>query len=122
MNLSGFGSLNYASNQHITANYKSACNEAGKPNYVAPEDEQLAINGETVTVNTGKYSVNVIRIAYGSNDGSALYKLPADLPQQESGYLPPAARVAVPCAIGAVILAAVLTGVCTKIARKKKAK
>ena len=122
LNLSGFGSLNYASNQHITANYKSACNEAGKPNYVAPEDEQLAINGETVTVNTGKYSVNVIRIAYGSNDGSALYKLPADLPQQESGYLPPAARVAVPCAIGAVILAAVLTGVCTKIARKKKAK
>lgn len=122
LNLSGFGSLNAASNQYISANYKSACNEIGKANYISPQCENLAVNGETVTVNTGKYSVNVIRIAYGTNNGATLYELPEEFPKPEKGYLPPAVRVAVPCAIGAVIIAAVLTGVCTKMARKKKSK
>ena len=122
LNLSGFGSLNAASNQYISANYKSACNEIGKANYISPQCENLAVNGETVTVNTGKYSVNVIRITYGTNNGATLYELPEEFPKPEKGYLPPAVRVAVPCAIGAVIIAAVLTGVCTKMARKKKSK
>ncbi len=122
LNLSGFGSINYASNQYISADYKSACNEIDTEYYVAPQEEQLAVNGETVTVNTGKYSVNVIRIAYGNNDGSTLYQLPADLPEQVSGYLPPALRVAIPCVIGVVVAGAVIAVIAVKISNKKKKK
>lgn len=120
LNLSGFGNINYASNQYICADYKSACNEINTEYYVAPQEEQLAVNGETVTVNTGKYSVNVIRIAYGSNDGSTLYQLPEDLPEQVSGYLPPALRVAIPCVIGVVVAGAVTAVIAVKISNKKK--
>ena len=120
LNLSGFGNINYASNQYICADYKSACNEINTEYYVAPQEEQLAVNGETVTVNTGKYSVNVIRIAYGSNDGSTLYQLPEDLPEQVSGYLPPALRVAIPCVIGIVVAGAVIAVIAVKISNKKK--
>lgn len=120
LNLSGFGNINYASNQFISADYKSACNEIDTEYYVAPQEEQLAVNGETVTVDTGKYSVNVIRIAYGSNDGSTLYQLPDDLPQQVSGYLPPALRVAIPCVIGAVVAAVVIAVIAVKISNKRK--
>lgn len=120
LNLSGFGNINYASNQYICADYKSACNEIDTEYYVAPQEEQLAVNGETVTVNTGKYSVNVIRIAYGSNDGSTLYQLPEDLPEQVSGYLPPALRVAIPCVIGVVVAGAVIAVIAVKISNKKK--
>lgn len=120
LNLSGFGNINYASNQYICADYKSACNEINTEYYVAPQEEQLAVNGETVTVNTGKYSVNVIRIAYGSNDGSTLYQLPEDLPEQVSGYLPPALRVAIPCVIGVVVAGAVIAVIAVKISNKKK--
>lgn len=120
LNLSGFGNLNYASNQHISAEYKSACNEINKPVYVAPADDQLAVNGETVTVEAEKYSVNVIRIAYGDSDGSALYQLPEDLPQAQSGYLPPALRVAIPCVIGGIVAAAVIAVITVKIINKKK--
>ena len=120
LNLSGFGNINYASNQYICADYKSACNEINTEYYVAPQEEQLAVNGETITVNTGKYSVNVIRIAYGSNDGSTLYQLPEDLPEQVSGYLPPALRVAIPCVIGVVVAGAVIAVIAVKISNKKK--
>ena len=120
LNLSGFCNINYASNQFISADYKSACNEIDTEYYVAPQEEQLAVNGETVTVDTGKYSVNVIRIAYGSNDGSTLYQLPDDLPQQVSGYLPPALRVAIPCVIGAVVAAVVIAVIAVKISNKRK--
>lgn len=120
LNLSGFGNLNYASNQHISSDYKSACNEIDKPYYVAPKDEQLAINGETVTVETDKYSVNIIRIAYGKNDGAALYQLPGDLPQAQSGYLPPALRVAIPCVIGGIVAAVVIAVIAVKISNRKK--
>lgn len=122
LNLSGFGDLNYASNQYISADYKSACNEIDTDYYIAPQEKQLEINGETVTVNTDKYSVNVIRIAYGSNDGSTLYQLPEDMPQQVSGYLPPALRVAIPCVIGVVVAGAVIAVIAVKISNKKKRK
>ena len=62
----------------------------------------------------------MIRIAYGSNDGSTLYQLPEDLPEQVSGYLPPALRVAIPCVIGVVVAGAVIAVIAVKISNKKK--
>lgn len=122
LNLSGFSNINYASNQYISADYKSACNEIDTDYYISPQEKQLEINGDTVTVNTDKYSVNVIRIAYGSNDGSTLYQLPENMPQQVSGYLPPALRVAIPCIIGVVVAGAVIAVIAVKISNKKKRK
>lgn len=122
LNLSGFSDINYASNQYISADYKSACNEIDTDYYIAPQEKQLEINENTVTVNTDKYSVNVIRITYGDNDGSTLYQLPEDVPQQVSGYLPPALRIAIPCVIGVVVAGAVIAVIAVKISNKKKRK
>lgn len=122
LNLSGFSDINYASNQYISADYKSACNEIDTDYYIAPQEKQLEINENTVTVNTDKYSVNVIRITYGDNDGSTLYQLPEDIPQQVSGYLPPALRVAIPCVIGVVVAGAVIAVIAVKISNRKKRK
>ena len=117
---SAFGSINCASNQFISADYASACNEVDTDYFVAPQQQELSVSNGVISVDTGKYSVNVIRIAYGENDGSTLYQLPDDLPQQVSGYLPPALRVAIPCVICAVVAAAVAAVIGAKIVRKKK--
>ena len=117
---SAFGSVNCASNQFISADYASACNEVDTDYFVAPQQQELSVSNGVISVDTGKYSVNVIRIAYGENDGSTLYRLPDDLPQQVSGYLPPALRVAIPCVICAVVAAAVAAVIGAKIVRKKK--
>ena len=117
---SAFGSVNCASNQFISADYASACNEVDTDYFVAPQQQELSVSNGVISVGTGKYSVNVIRIAYGENDGSTLYRLPDDLPQQVSGYLPPALRVAIPCVICAVVAAAVAAVIGAKIVRKKK--
>ncbi len=117
---SAFGSVNCASNQFISADYASACNEVDTDYFVAPQQQELSVSNGVISVDTGKYSVNVIRIAYGENDGSTLYQLPDDLPQQVSGYLPPALRVAIPCVICAVVAAAVAAVIGAKIVRKKK--
>lgn len=119
LNLDGFENLNYASNQHISASFKSACNEVDKPYYVAPADDELNINGNTVTVETEKYSVNVIRIAYGSNSGATLYRLPDNTPETKE-YLPPALKIAIPCVAGVAVIAVALAVIITKTIKKHK--
>ena len=120
LNLSGFENINYASNQHISAQFKSACNEVGKKCYVAPVDEKLNISQDSViTVEAEKYSVNVIRIAYGSNDGSTLYTLPDGTPQA-SAYLPLALKIAIPCTAGVIIVAVISAAVISKQIKKRK--
>lgn len=118
LNLSGFENINYASNQSIASDFKSACNELNKPVYVSPIDIVLNINEDTITVEAEKYSVNVIRIAYGDNAGDNLYHLP-DVPMAHF-YLPVAIKIAIPCAAGAVVLAVILTTVVVKTVKKHK--
>ena len=120
LNLSGFGDINYVSNQYISSTFKSACNEIDSEYYVAPQEEELSVDGDTITVTTGKYSVNVIRIAYGSNDGSTLYQLPDNLPEQVSGYLPPVLRVVIPCVVALVVVAAVASVVTVTLVKRRK--
>lgn len=119
LNIDGFENLNSISNLHFSGNFKSACNEIGKPYYIAPEEETLLAENNTVTVETDKYSVNVIRIAYGSNSGEGIYALPDNIPTVSGTYLPPAIKVAVPCAAGAAVLAIILAVVITKIIKKR---
>ncbi len=119
LNLDGFGDVNAASIQHLSAKFHSACNEVGKPCYIAPVEEALGVNGQTVTVEAEKFSVNVIRIAYGDNSGDGFWHLPENTPVAKF-YLPLAIRIAVPCSAGAVILVIVLAVVITRAVKKRR--
>lgn len=123
INLSDFGDINRVSAQSISADYKSATNEIGK-NTTYPVEKDLAA-GENIAVDMGKYDVTVVRVAYGSNDGGALYTLPGFIENmpEVSGYLPPAIRVAIPCGIAAaVIIIAVSIAVSVMMKKKKSRK
>ena len=87
INLDGFDSLNYASNQYIAHSYKSASNEINKQR-VAPEEEELKVAESSVEVKLKANSVNVIRLAYGQNQGDSLYSLPDNISLKTKGYLP----------------------------------
>lgn len=120
LNIDGFKNLNSISHYHFSGNFKSACNEIGKPYYVAPaEDITVIPKSDTITVETDKYSVNVISIAYGSNSGERHYQLPENIPSVNGTYLPPALKVAIPCAAGVAVLAIVLAAVISKAVKKR---
>lgn len=123
ISLDGY-SANRVSAQTINSSFKSACNELGK-NTTYPTEYDLNTTDNNITVGLNKYDITVVRIAYGDNDGSSLYTLPPfidTVEQNTSNYLPPAVRVAIPCIIGAVILAGALTIVIVKIIDGKRAK
>ena len=120
LNIDGFENLNSISHYHFSGNFKSACNEIGKPYYVAPtEDITVIPKSDTITVETDEYSVNVISIAYGSNSGEGHYQLPENIPSVNGTYLPPALKVAIPCTAGAAVLAIVLAEVISKAVKKR---
>lgn len=109
INLTGFENANNPSVQYMSENFKAACNEIDEPLHVAPEEMSLEVSDNTVSYDVGSYSVSVIRIPYGENDGSELYKLP--LTEATTPYLPPvvwvvisALMVAFVFGTGAVIL------------------
>ena len=54
---------------------KAACNEPGVTT-VIPYQKDCSINGSNVSTEIDGYSINIVRIAYGNNDGSNLYQLP----------------------------------------------
>lgn len=121
LNIDGFGDVNSVSNLHFSGNFKSACNEIGKPYYIAPEEELTVISkSNTVMVEAEKYSVNVIRITYGSNTGEGLYKLPENTPSISGTYLPPALKVAIPCTAGAAAAAIIISVIIAKIIKRGK--
>lgn len=105
VNVEGFDNVNNPSLQYMSANFKAACNEIGEKLHVAPREKSLEVKDNSVQFELEKYSVNVIRIPYGNNDGTDLYKLP------EIGiispFIHPAIEIAVPGVLGLIIL---LTG------------
>lgn len=115
--------VNKASVQSIKGNYKSACNELGK-NTTYPTENDVNVNDGKVTVEMGKYDVTVLRVAYGSNDGSVFYTLPQfidTMTKDTISYLPDAIKIGVPCgAAGGIVIIAAIAGVIVII--KKRAK
>lgn len=120
--LSDFDSINRVSAQTLHSAYKSACNEIGK-NTTYPTETDLT-KGDKINLEMDKYDVTVLRIAYGSNDGSSLYTLPDfidTMTADTSKYLPAAIKIGIPCAVlGILVLAGAATGITIII--KKKAK
>ncbi len=76
INVDGFKNVNNPSAQYMSENFKSACNEPNEDLHVAPVQAELTVNDNIIPYDVGGYSINVIRIPYGTNDGSKLFDLP----------------------------------------------
>lgn len=92
VNLDGFGKINKVSNESLAHDYKSAYNELGKQR-VAPQEKAIDSDDSSFDIKLEKNSVNVIRIAYGSNNGDALYTFPESLDLSVKKHVPTAAKV-----------------------------
>lgn len=96
--LDGFGTVNYADVLTLSDRSPLACNEENRTT-IAPKTQKLSDGSLSFTADG--YSVNVLRIAYGSNTtANGLYRLPQ---MPETGkYFTPVERVlmwAVPLAV-----------------------
>ena len=122
-NLENFGKINASSVQYI-AGVKAAYNEPGATT-VAPVQQDCLIDGSSVSASLLPYSINVIRVYYGGNDGTAAYTLPG-LPDNMTGevteftkfYITPEAAIALG-ATGGVLLIAAAAAVIAAVVKKK---
>lgn len=118
LNINGFDNINYVSNQSISAKRASSKNKLGSY-YISPKETELKANGNNITVELDKYSVNVVRIAYGGNDGASLYRLPKDLPLAKD-FISDPVKILIPCGLIVVIgISATLVVLLSKNKKKK---
>ena len=78
LSFDGFGAINASSMQYMSGK-RGAYNAPGMTT-VAPKQVPCNIDGSNVSTKIDGQSINIIRIYYGDNDGSAAYNLP-QLPQ-----------------------------------------
>lgn len=112
--LDGFENAKNPTVQYMSEKFKSACNKFDEQLHVAPTEEALTIENNAVSYYMNSYSISVIRIPYGENDGSALYTLPEM--EVVSPYMHPAISIVVPCVLGVLVVG---TGVAILIVRVK---
>ena len=91
---SDFSQINKVSNIKLENKFKTASNDF-KKSCIVPEEQEISQNGGKFDVNMLGYSVNVIRIAYGNNDGKNLYSLPNFIPEAKN-YVPMSIRIFIP--------------------------
>ena len=123
--LKNFGDINASSVQYV-AGVKAAYNEPGATT-VAPLQEDCVISGSTVSASLLPYSINVIRVYYGDNDGSSAYTLPS-LPDNMTSevteftkfYITPEAAIAIGVSCGAVLIIAAIAVFVAVIRRKAR--
>ncbi len=123
ISLKDFSAINRISSQSVSSRFKSACNEVGKNTTSPVECDYDA--GEAVSVKLDKYDVTVLRVAYGSNSGDALYSLPdnIDTMPEHSLYLPAVVKAVIAGTVaGAVIVISVSAGISAMIKKKKSKK
>lgn len=114
INLDGFKNVNNPTAQFMSENFRSACNELDEDLHVAPVQSELVLNENQIICDIPTYSISVVRIPYGSNDGSTLFKLPkTDLIVP---YIPQNIYVVVSCVLVAFVL---VTGLVILITRLK---
>lgn len=87
LNLSFDGyNVRYANNMYLSNNSKAACNELNSTT-VVPKTLDLVTTGSQVAAQVDGYSINVIRVCYGDNNGETLYKLPEMLDTMEQNIV-----------------------------------
>lgn len=120
INLDGFDNINKASNLKLAHKYQPASNEIGKQR-VAPVEEELSFDGNTIDVDVDANSINVIRIAYGANNGETLYHLPATMNLETKAFMPAKNIIAMVVIIVAFTLGTVIGFMMyVKVLKKKK--
>lgn len=108
--------------QSVSELFRLAGNEAGKC-YVTPkQDDKLTVRDRVsgiIEVPVGKYSINVVRIAYGEGDGNenAMFELPDNLPKDKGLYVPFAVKAGV---CGGVVVLIIALRFAVAIIRLKK--
>ncbi len=123
--LENFGSINAANMQHMSG-LKAAYNKPGVTT-VLPEQSDCAVNGSAVSATFAPYSINVIRVGYGDNDGSSFFALP-DLPSNmcaevsvfEEPYASPEVSITVGVICAALLIAAALLFITSKVKERKE--
>lgn len=121
LNLNGFEHINFVSQQSISSKRLNSKNKVGSPYYVAPKDTELNVKENVVTAELEKHSINVIRIAYGGNDGASLYKLPKGTPVAED-FISDPVKIIIPCGILCVIAISAVITIVVKSSKKRKNK
>lgn len=115
--LDGFKNVKNPSVQYMSEKFKSAYNDFDEQLHVAPTEMALEVKDNTISYDMGSYSISVVRIPYGGNDGSALYQLPeTDI---VSPYMHPMVEYAVPIALTLLV---VITGIVILLVRIKRHK
>ena len=110
--LDGFKSVKNPSVQYMTEKFKSAYNDFDEQLHVAPTEKALEVKDNTISYDMGSYSISVVRIPYGGNDGKALYELPeTDI---VSPYMHPMVEYAVPIVLTVLVA---ITGVAILLVR-----
>ena len=111
INVDGFGKVNASTMQYLSDKSKAACNELGSTT-VVPKEVVCAVENGSVKAKIEGQSINVIRVLYGENDGSEVYRLP-DLPSTmeqdvtvyKKPYLTVGGLVAIVVPCGTILLA-----------------
>lgn len=110
--LDGFKNVKNPSVQYMTEKFKSAYNDFDEQLHVAPTENALEVKDNTISYDMGSYSISVVRIPYGQNDGSALYELPeTDI---VAPYMHPMVEYAVPIFLTVLVF---ITGVIILLVR-----
>lgn len=110
--LDGFKNVKNPSVQYMTEKFKSAYNDFDEQLHVAPTEMALEVKDNTISYDMGSYSISVVRIPYGQNDGSNLYELPeTDI---VAPYMHPMVEYAVPIVLTVLVA---ITGIVILLVR-----
>lgn len=121
INLDGFDDITGASIQSVSNGWKSASNQYGKQ-YIAPTENELKPNTNSLSVKLEANSVNVIRIAYGNNEKDSIYTIPSTVNTKTKKYIPPVIIAIIVALCVSIPVGAIIGFVLYKkvISRKKK--
>lgn len=90
--LDGFDGVESVSAQSVSSAFKTTANITGKQR-IAPEEEEIESDESNIKLELKSNSVTVIRVAYGGNTGSNLYRFAEELDLSTRLYIPVAVRI-----------------------------
>ena len=124
LNVKGFEGVNCASMQYLSNPSKAACNELGSTT-VVPYQVDCDVKDGVVSTKVDGYSINIVRIAYGDNNGEGLYQLPnipftmeQNVTKYTKPYLTQEGFIAI-CIIGGLFVLGFIAGGIIIVLRKK---
>lgn len=126
IDVSDFGNINMANMQYLSDKSQAACNNINSTTIVPKQKDVENTNG-TISTKIDGYSINVIRIYYGSNNGEDAYVLPdipstmcQDVTQYNTPYITLGAFIAIMVILGVSIIGFALIGILRHIYKKKQ--